>query len=96
MTIILKSQVHLTGLWVNIRWKGLDPLNHAAGLDFCFGALLMFFPATLCLLFTYCKEGKPSLGLNYFPSPCYPASQIASPPSTVSSRKSICARGGTL
>ena len=52
-------------------------------------ACLMLF----CLLLT-CKKGKS--GVNYFPLQCFPTLQIASLPSTVLSRKSICARGGTL
>lgn len=51
------------------------------------------FSLLLCLLLT-AREGKPLL--NYFPSPHFPTPQIVSPPSTTSSRKSICARGGTL
>lgn len=51
------------------------------------------FSLLLCLLLT-AREGKPLL--NYFPSPRFPTPQIVSPPSTASSRKSICARGGTL
>lgn len=51
------------------------------------------FCLLLCLLLT-AREGKPLL--NYFPSPHFPTPQIISPPSTTSSRKSICARGGTL
>lgn len=55
-------------------------------------APMMHFPCC-CILIT-ASTGKPLL--NYFPSPHFPTPQIVFPPSTTSSRKSICARGGTL
>lgn len=45
---------------------------------------------------SYSLQGKGMPCLNYFPSPLFPTLQIVSPPSAASSRKSICARGGTL
>lgn len=67
------------------------PLHHYH--PFVLFSLLMHFP---CCCVSYSLRGKETPFLIIFLHHISPPLQIASPPSTTSSRKSICARGGTL